>query len=254
MKRALIIGINYFGSDCELNGCINDAINIKNLLITKFNYHENNIIVLDDHPSTNDNLNPTKANILKYFNQLISLTKNNDTLFFSWSGHGSQIDDKNGDEMLNNDTKGKDDVLCPCDYENNGFIIDDELRLCLEKLPSKAKFRAIVDACHSGSMFDLPFIVKNNEFIKIEKVLNCDCLSISGCRDSQTSCDAYIDNRYTGALTHILIKILNNVDKVYTTWGALLSATQHFMINEEYTQMPMVCVSFKHLLDIKIDL
>lgn len=251
MKRALIVGINYFGSDCELNGCINDALNIKKLLITKFGYKEEQIVVLrDDDPL----FMPTKVNIMKYLNQLVSLTKNGDTLFKSYSGHGSQVKDQNGDEISNIDTKCMDDVLCPCDYETNGFIIDDDLRLCLEKLPSKAKFRSFIDACHSGTMFDLPFIVKNNEMIKIEKVINVDCLSISGCRDSQTSCDAYIDNKYTGALTHILIKILTNVDKVYTTWGSLLAATQHFMIAEGYTQMPMLCVSYKHLLDNKIDL
>lgn len=250
MKRALIIGINYFGSDCELNGCINDATNIKNLLISKFNYHKDNIVVLTD----DTDLKPTKNNILKYLNQLISLTQNHDTLFFSYSGHGSQVKDQNGDESFNIDTKGMDDVLCPCDYETNGFIIDDDLRLCIEKLPSKAKFRSFIDACHSGTMFDLPFIVKNDQLIKIEKLINLDCLTISGCRDSQTSCDAYINSDYTGALTHVLLKILKNVDKVYTTWGALLSATQHFMIDEGYTQIPMLCVNDKNLINLKIDL
>ena len=32
-KKALIIGINYFGSKHQLNGCINDAMNIRNFLI-----------------------------------------------------------------------------------------------------------------------------------------------------------------------------------------------------------------------------
>lgn len=29
MKRALLIGINYYGSTCQLAGCINDAHNMK---------------------------------------------------------------------------------------------------------------------------------------------------------------------------------------------------------------------------------
>jgi len=32
-RKALIIGINYFGSKHQLNGCINDAMNIRNFLI-----------------------------------------------------------------------------------------------------------------------------------------------------------------------------------------------------------------------------
>ncbi len=250
MKRALIVGINYFGSECELSGCINDAINIRKLLIDKFNYNPLNIILLEDS-STHK---PTKENIMKNLNHLIEVTKGDDVLFFSYSGHGSHIDDLNGDEKNNNDAPGQDDVLCPCDYKTAGYIVDDDLRLCLEKLPSTAKFRSFCDSCHSGTMFDLPYIVQGNACIKYKPYLASNCLSISGCKDSQTSCDAFIDNKSTGALTYILLKILTNVDQVYTSWASLLATAQHFMINEGYTQMPMLAVSHKKLLNQQIDL
>lgn len=253
MKRALIIGINYIGTDNQLNGCINDALNIKKLLITKFNYRPENIIVLNDDINSSEN-KPTKSNILSQLKKLINLTKNNDTLFFSYSGHGSQVNDLNNDEVFNTDTKGKDDVLCPCDFLSQGFIVDDDLKLLLAQLPVNAKFRSIVDACHSSTMFDLPYLVKNNEMITIESNIKSNCLSFSGCKDSQTSADAYINNTYAGALTFIMIKLLSNVDKVYTTWGSLLSAAQHFMIQENYTQTPMLNVSNKNILNLKIDL
>lgn len=32
-KKALIIGINYTGSDHQLNGCINDAMNVRDFLV-----------------------------------------------------------------------------------------------------------------------------------------------------------------------------------------------------------------------------
>jgi hypothetical protein len=32
-RKALIIGINYFGSSHQLNGCVNDAKNIRNFLV-----------------------------------------------------------------------------------------------------------------------------------------------------------------------------------------------------------------------------
>ena len=37
-KYALIIGINYYNTPNRLNGCINDANNIRNLLINKLIY------------------------------------------------------------------------------------------------------------------------------------------------------------------------------------------------------------------------
>lgn len=37
-KRALLIGINYFGSANALNGCINDVKNVKEFLITLHNF------------------------------------------------------------------------------------------------------------------------------------------------------------------------------------------------------------------------
>jgi hypothetical protein len=39
-KRALLIGINYFGSPNQLNGCINDVHNIKGFLIQRFGFKE----------------------------------------------------------------------------------------------------------------------------------------------------------------------------------------------------------------------
>jgi hypothetical protein len=37
MKKALLIGINYRGLDGELNGCINDVEQMKNILKEKYN-------------------------------------------------------------------------------------------------------------------------------------------------------------------------------------------------------------------------
>ena len=41
MKRALIIGINYFGSSCALEGPINDAKNVQGFI-----NQENSIMIL----------------------------------------------------------------------------------------------------------------------------------------------------------------------------------------------------------------
>lgn len=45
-KRALLIGINYFGSPNELKGCINDVHNVKDFLITLYNFRQASILYL----------------------------------------------------------------------------------------------------------------------------------------------------------------------------------------------------------------
>src|SRR5258706_2340165 len=99
-KRALLIGINYIGTPSELNGCIIDVKNIKKLLMSNFKYLEQNIVMMTDDVMPF----PTKQNMLNEINKIVALTKPGDVLFMHYSGHGSQVYDKNGDERYNNDT------------------------------------------------------------------------------------------------------------------------------------------------------
>ena len=258
-KRALLVGINYTGTENQLNGCINDIKNIKNLLVNNFSFLDVNIIVLTDD---NANAKPTKKNIMDKINYLVSITKAGDELFMHYSGHGSQIPSVDNDEDANPDTPGQDDCLCPCDfgaYEGySGFIVDDDLRSQLvDKLPHGAKLRAFFDCCHSGSAMDLPYLYKNNNtYFKVEPdVINCkDALLISGCRDSQTSADAYINRTYSGALTWDLLKVLNDCKKIPTTWDQLLIITRHYLASGGYDQVPILSLGDESISNLKIDL
>lgn len=258
MKRALLIGINYIGSTCELNGCINDTINMKKLLIEMFNYKEENMIMLDDGGV--NPLKPTRDNILKYFNQVVDATGVGDTLFVHYSGHGSLVADKNQDEVNNPDAPGMDSVLCPCDYDKypgeEGFILDDTLKIIVNKLPKGSKLRMFADCCMGASLLDLEYIYKKDKFLKVEAACEGtdDILTVSGSFDSQTSADTYINGQYTGALTFSLLKVLNNTNKVSTSWAMLLSVIQHYLATEGYTQVPTLCTANKKLLKQKIDL
>ena len=69
-KHALVIGINYIGHNSGvLNGCINDTLKIKNFLINKCNYKEENIVIITDETV----VKPTKENII---NALVKLVEN----------------------------------------------------------------------------------------------------------------------------------------------------------------------------------
>lgn len=258
MKRALLIGINYVGSVCELNGCVNDVINVKNLLVESFRYPLENIVLLTDTDPLTPK--PTKQNIITNLEKLISITKPGDTLFLHYSGHGSQVKDLNGDEKYNKEARLLDSVLCPCDYDDypgtSGFIIDDDLKKMVNKLPKGSKLRAFFDCCHGATMLDLPYIYRFGKFDMVES-LNTgtdDCIMISGCKDNQTSADAYINEKYSGALTWALLKVLVNVNKVNTNWLTLLTVAQHYLATDKYTQIPVLCAGNKNLLKSRVDL
>ena len=112
-NSALLIGINYTGTDNELYGCINDTNSI-NELISNYNFQK--ICVLTDNTEKKANRN----NILSEFKNLLTNSKSGDVLLLFYSGHGSYILDKN-----NNEATGKDQLIVPCDL--NG-ILDDELK------------------------------------------------------------------------------------------------------------------------------
>lgn len=101
---------------------------------------------------------PTKHNIRLAMRWLVQDCQRGDSLVFHFSGHGSRERDSNNDEL-----DGFDEALCPLDYETEGPIIDDEINDTLVRpLPHGAKLHAIIDACYSGTVLDLPFVCRMN--------------------------------------------------------------------------------------------
>src|SRR5690242_21308200 len=120
VKKALIVGINYYGSSCQLAGCINDA---KNMMAALQAQDYTLFRLLTDEPGTAAEYRPTKANMLAGFQWLLAGATPEDRLFFHYSGHGTQTYDYSGDEE-----DLKDEAMCPVDCQTAGFITDDELR------------------------------------------------------------------------------------------------------------------------------
>jgi hypothetical protein len=101
---------------------------------------------------------PTKHNIRMGLRWLVQGVQSGDSLVFHFSGHGSRQRDHNMDEI-----DGYDETLCPVDYRTEGMIVDDEINATIVRpLPHGAKLHAIVDACYSGTMLDLPFLCRMN--------------------------------------------------------------------------------------------
>jgi len=77
-----------------------------------------------------------------------------DSLVFYFSGHGVRQFDFDSDE-----SDGFDETICPVDFVEVGTIRDDEIKSAIVRpLKKGVTLNAIVDACHSGTVLDLPYV------------------------------------------------------------------------------------------------
>ncbi|KXX76799.1 Metacaspase-1A [Madurella mycetomatis] len=160
-RRALLIGINYFGQKGELRGCINDTKNVSAFLIENYGYKREDMVILTDDQQ-NPIMRPTKENIIRAMQWLVANAQPNDALFLHFSGHGGQTEDTSGDEE-----DGYDEVIYPVDHETAGHIVDDEIHHHVVKpLQAGVRLTAIFDSCHSGSVLDLPYIYSTKGILK----------------------------------------------------------------------------------------
>ncbi|KAF2100147.1 hypothetical protein NA57DRAFT_65897 [Rhizodiscina lignyota] len=160
-RKALLIGINYFGQRGQLRGCINDVKNMSTYLNNHFGYKREDMVILTDDQQ-NPMSHPTKANILRAMHWLVKEARPNDSLFFHYSGHGGQTKDLDGDEE-----DGYDEVIYPVDFRSAGHIVDDEMhRIMVQPLQPGVRLTAIFDSCHSGSALDLPYIYSTQGVLK----------------------------------------------------------------------------------------
>ncbi len=84
-RKALLIGINYFGQKGQLRGCINDVKNMSTYLNGNFGYAREDMVILTDDQH-NPMSQPTRQNILRAMHWLVKDAKPNDSLFFHYSG------------------------------------------------------------------------------------------------------------------------------------------------------------------------
>lgn len=249
-KRALLVGINYFGQDAELHGCHNDISNMQAYL--KSCGYTDFTILLDSKsdPKFKSASCPTRANIIAAMKAAVAKCNPGDTLYFHYSGHGSQLWDDAGEEA-----DCEDECICPVDYsgdkKDSGFIRDDDMNEILVRgLPTGVKLRACFDSCHSGSALDLPFRWVSNSRMVSENtsVVDRDIVFISGCMDSQTSADSSFNGQSSGAMTWALLQSLYDIKKSGKnadkwTWKELVQTMRLKLKTEQYDQIPQMGLS-----------
>lgn len=203
---------------------------MKYLLINRFKFPESSILML-----TEDEIDPyrrpTKQSIRMAMFWLVQGCQPGDSLVFHYSGHGSQQRNYAGDEI-----DGYDETLCPLDFETQGMIVDDEINdVIVKPLPRGVKLHAIIDACHSGTVLDLPFLCRMDRSGRyvwedqsppsgVWKGTNGgEVISFSGCDDDQTSADTAALSKVTstGAMTFSFIQAIEQGQA--TTYGNMLN-------------------------------
>ncbi len=282
-KYALLMGLNYTGTNNALGGCINDVINLKYLLRNKFGYREDQITVMTDND--NGQLYPNRKNIIKQLEYLVSTVERDglEECWISYSGHGSYTYDFGGDE-----DDFRDETLCPLDYDSSGPITDDVIHSYLARLPSNCKVICLFDCCHSGTICDLKYRhnyhVKPSETRTVERVvkvpvkkcfwtshrlewiqeeeeipetwgwstesnnqnstIRSQVIALSGCRDPQTSADVFSSS--LNSWNGALTTAFINAINSYGTdilCGELYQQLTDHMKRNQLSQIPVICSS-----------
>ena len=140
-KKALLVGINNFTRPSwKLNGCVNDTLDLQNLLQSFYGFTSEEIRILHDKDAS-------QQAIRDNLGWLLNGSAAGDVLLFHFSSHGTQVDDQGDDEW-----ECLDEVIVPYDHDWHKPFRDDELRELFGRIPAGVNFNFIADCCHSGSI------------------------------------------------------------------------------------------------------
>jgi hypothetical protein len=129
-----------------------------------------------------------------------------DFFIFYYSGHGSEVTDLNGDER-----DGKDECFCLVTPQGrldwNYFMTDDQFaETVTQSVPEGVNIIVLSDCCHSGTIADFRSPCWGHRA----------AISISGCRDSQTSGDTGKGGIFTHAMLMATAELQHGGNEFYT--------------------------------------
>jgi hypothetical protein len=230
-KLALLVGINKYSNGVNaLQGCVNDVLLQKNLLIHRFGFNPNDIKIITDEQAT-------REGILSAFEEhLINQAKPGDVVVFHFSGHGSQVTDPDKDNP-----DGLNSTLVPIDsgYNPSGGVVQDITGHTLFLLMYALKtdnVTVVLDSCHSGGAKRGNIMVRSRngdgkfqaspqefayqqqwlkrlnlspqQFINLRRQGVAKGVVIAGAKRDQYAADAPFDDFHAGAFTYLLTQYL----------------------------------------------
>jgi metacaspase-1 len=261
-RHALLVAISeYERGDPDADwwnlNCAPDVAAIRELLIRRFDFTDDEITVLDAPEQT------TRAGIVSAFReQLIAAAKPGDLIYFHYSGHGSELPDQDGDEL-----DGLDECLVPSDYvsrqDGSGNLRDDTLAGLLEELAATGASNVTLsfDCCFSGTAtragrtllrgrgWEGPAAVRGAEEDATTAPVDAgDFVVLSATSQGQTAGE-YVDDagRSMGLFSHALIRAAAELGSE-ATYRDLYESLAGFMARETRTQTPQLEGRFDRLL------
>lgn len=265
-KRALLIGINkYQIPGADLRGCVNDVKDLSAALTEFHGFKKKDIAVLLDGAATQKAMQAAITSLLRG-------AKKGDVLVLHYSGHGSNVPD---DARNKDEADGRDEILCPTDLNWDHPLRDDWLRKMFDTLPAGVSFTTIMDCCHSGTntrAIQPPDVKVKQRYLpspwglaasesgrslprkvtgelrrssrstrKAKDIVNAELpeVLITGCRDTQTSADAFINGRFNGALTFALVEAIRK-SKGRLTYRELHDRASTVLKAKKFEQVPQL--------------
>jgi metacaspase-1 len=254
-RQALCIGVNdYPGTSLDLSGCVNDARDWAAAL-KKRGFQ---VQMLLDQQATG-------LAIRKAIRTLVNGAKTGDSLVITFSGHGTQVEDRNGDEP-----DGTDEAICPRDTRTKGPITDDELFELYSDRDRGVRLFVISDSCFSGSVskfapMSTPPTTRGRstlhpkvKFLPPATFLSKSALKrlgarrrrraasppgryagllMSACQDTEESWDTAFRGRPNGAFTYVALRALEKLGPraTYRDWH---KAVCRSLPSQQYPQTP----------------
>lgn len=254
-RQALCIGINdYPGTGSDLAGCVNDVKDWAEALTVR-GYSVETML----------NREATGKAIRNGIRELVGSARPGDSIVIQYSGHGSFVPDKDGDEP-----DGTDECICPYDIASKGPITDDELFDLYSSRKQGVKLLVISDSCHSGTVARFAPVTtpatimgkgaprRTVRFLPPAAYLSKKEISrlgerrqrraasppgryaallMAGCQDSEYSYDAYFQGRPNGAFTFVALRELAKL-KSGATYRDWFGAIRKALPSQQYPQSP----------------
>ncbi len=150
-KLALLVGIDRYPADAgvgDLRGCVRDAERVRALLVGRFGFRDEDVLVLRDAEATH------AAIVRAFHTRLIERARPGTEAVFFFAGHGSRVPD--ADAGPDREPDGLDTSFVAYDSRAGGHtgerdLVDDELRSLVAAATARGAFVTVLaDSCHAG--------------------------------------------------------------------------------------------------------
>lgn len=231
MANAILIGVNNYGGNDDLQGCINDVDNMSKL-IHSCNPETKVVKLIDDQAS--------RTSLYEYVELIYKQDLHRKFLLIYFSGHGSQI----VDYSIPSQSDLFDEVICFSGFSPlnaDTFITDDEFVRLSKDYSDRLDIMFVFDCCHSGfdsltlindgkiGSFKYDHSMARNKYIENSQqakrssdrgyrshigkfgsdILPHNSAAISACHESRPALEVEVDELICGQFTYYFVKSIS---------------------------------------------